>query len=1180
MEAPRKVVRQYALTSANDFPQRDPQDWQLLGSNDGGTAWTTLDVRRGEVFSRRHQRRVFALANPQAFNCYRLEIQSVSNPLEANSVQLAEIEPLGNTEQDRDPIPVFEDVITVQGEHAPSETRDQAFDGRAETKWLDYSSAHPESRSTWIQWRYYSRPDLVVTNFQQLTALKGRVSESHGTRIEAVVVGQAPEAAALFVLDGTGCVEMLRPRNGTEFGPGVRLLLQGTVRYTNDVVEFERVAPLAPENQMPAKPKHIVLDQPSDRGGGWFWAEAEGTVRSCVRVDNRLVFELEDDGRSLSVQVLHAGTGPAPPPDVRVRAEGICQTLLNPRGDRVPGILWLSSLQSLMAVGPTNATVIAPGNPRLPSEAENAISPLTEIGQIRRLGPEEFAKSPKVKIRAVVTEQLGAFVQDDTGGIEVRLDPEANHQEQTFGDLIELEGVGRWESGHGPVIVPEKVVVLGRGKLPPVQRLSYSSLASGKAVDQWVEIEAVVRATDGSHLLLDCEGREMMATIRLANASKVTGLVDATIRARGVAVVSSGARRQVQGIHLVIPSLACVEIEKAAVDPFSLPVRRIGRLLDFRSATELSHRIRIRGVVTLREDFKYFVQDPSGAAMAIPKQDVVLSTREGIESWVFWRSHSAAVADNATFAIGDLVDVVGFLEPRGYAPILTEALVHRVYAANPVAAVRADASDIALSKLDATLVTMEAELVREDRLRSQVVLTLQSGETLFRGFVQSDREVVPRIAAGSRLRVTGVCQFEPLPFAELGQSPPSFGMVIRKPGDITVLESPPWWTFRRTLTLCAGLMVLLAITLGWIRILHRQVDQRTRQLKREIDGHKQTEANLAEKTVRLREEIEERKIVQAELEDKKQSLENEIDERVRMQTEVDRVQRRLLLASRQAGMAEVATSVLHNVGNVLNSVNICTELISNLVRQSKAPGLSRLAAFLAAQNGDLEHFLAQDPRGRRIPAYLARLGAHLTDEQDYLLGQIKVLTDNVSHVKEIVARHQDYAKISGILETVTLAEIVNDALLMLRAAMDRHHIQVVADFEPAPPTSLDRHKILQILFNLLQNAKRACEESGRSDKRVKVQIRRLGKECVNVSVIDNGVGISAENLPRIFSQGFSTHKGGHGFGLHSSVLMAQDMGGSLTVRSGGLGEGAAFTLGLPARTGHIRREITIEAQGA
>src|SRR5258708_2170832 len=92
IEAPRKVVRQYALTSANDFPQRDPQAWQLLGSNDGGTTWTTLDVRRGEVFSGRHQRRIFALANPQAFNCYRLEIQSVSNSLEANSVQLAEIE--------------------------------------------------------------------------------------------------------------------------------------------------------------------------------------------------------------------------------------------------------------------------------------------------------------------------------------------------------------------------------------------------------------------------------------------------------------------------------------------------------------------------------------------------------------------------------------------------------------------------------------------------------------------------------------------------------------------------------------------------------------------------------------------------------------------------------------------------------------------------------------------------------------------------------------------------------------------------------------------------------------------------------------------------------------------------------------------------------------------------------
>ena len=138
-----RVVRQYALTSANDFPQRDPQDWRLLGSNDGGRTWTTLDVRKGELFSQRHQRRVFKLASPRAFNSYRLEIDRVRDPAAVDCVQLAEIEPLGATEDDLGPAPLLEDKITAQGDNAPSETRWQAFDGRVETKWLDRAVAEP-----------------------------------------------------------------------------------------------------------------------------------------------------------------------------------------------------------------------------------------------------------------------------------------------------------------------------------------------------------------------------------------------------------------------------------------------------------------------------------------------------------------------------------------------------------------------------------------------------------------------------------------------------------------------------------------------------------------------------------------------------------------------------------------------------------------------------------------------------------------------------------------------------------------------------------------------------------------------------------------------------------------------------------------------------------------------------
>src|SRR6187549_2007561 len=150
----KKVVQQYALTSANDFPQRDPQDWRLLGSNDGGKTWTTLDTRKGEVFRDRQQRRVFKTSNTAGFEAYRLQIDRVRDPKVANSVQLAEIELLGATEDDLEPIPIFTDTITAQGDNPPSELAVKLFDGRVETKWLDNKPRNRETCASWVQWQY------------------------------------------------------------------------------------------------------------------------------------------------------------------------------------------------------------------------------------------------------------------------------------------------------------------------------------------------------------------------------------------------------------------------------------------------------------------------------------------------------------------------------------------------------------------------------------------------------------------------------------------------------------------------------------------------------------------------------------------------------------------------------------------------------------------------------------------------------------------------------------------------------------------------------------------------------------------------------------------------------------------------------------------------------------------
>jgi signal transduction histidine kinase len=286
-----------------------------------------------------------------------------------------------------------------------------------------------------------------------------------------------------------------------------------------------------------------------------------------------------------------------------------------------------------------------------------------------------------------------------------------------------------------------------------------------------------------------------------------------------------------------------------------------------------------------------------------------------------------------------------------------------------------------------------------------------------------------------------------------------------------------------------------------------------------------------------------------------------MEERQRIEAEVERGHKQLLKASRLAGMAEVATSVLHNVGNVLNSVNVLASLIVEQVQHSKVPSVGKLASLLRQQQGDIGRFIVEE----HIPGYVERLGAHLAQEQGRMLEKTKALTESIQHIKEIVAMQQNYAKVSGLQETVSLNEIVDDALRIHDGGMVRHRVRVVRDYEPTPPVTVDRNKVLQILFNLLENAKYACDDCTGAEKHVEVQIRKLGDERVQVRVSDNGMGIPTENLSRVFDQDFSTRKGGHGFGLHSSRLAAQDMGASLTAHSVGPGLGATFALEIPIR---------------
>jgi len=330
-------------------------------------------------------------------------------------------------------------------------------------------------------------------------------------------------------------------------------------------------------------------------------------------------------------------------------------------------------------------------------------------------------------------------------------------------------------------------------------------------------------------------------------------------------------------------------------------------------------------------------------------------------------------------------------------------------------------------------------------------------------------------------------------------------------------------------------------------------------------------AGIAGKSVELTREITERKNAQAEMERLQEQL-IDASRRAGMAEVASRMQEQLVDASRRAGMAEVATSVIHNVGNVLNSVNVSHSVISERVRKSKIASLAKTSALLEQHAGDLAAFLTIDPAGQKVPKFLGKLAERLSQEQADILAELEMLGRNVGHIKEIIAVQQNYARAGGVHETLQISSLVENALQINGTSLARNCIQITREYGEVPPASLEKHKVMQILVNLVSNAKHALIDNPGGEKRLVVRTSCQDAH-LSVSVSDTGVGIAEENLARIFVHGFTTKKDGHGFGLHSAVLAAREMGGGLTVHSAGTGMGATFTLRLPLSHADYRQDL-------
>ncbi|HYO70990.1 MAG TPA: GAF domain-containing sensor histidine kinase, partial [Archangium sp.] len=319
--------------------------------------------------------------------------------------------------------------------------------------------------------------------------------------------------------------------------------------------------------------------------------------------------------------------------------------------------------------------------------------------------------------------------------------------------------------------------------------------------------------------------------------------------------------------------------------------------------------------------------------------------------------------------------------------------------------------------------------------------------------------------------------------------------------------------------------------------------------------HIASQAAISVENARLYEEV---RRAETALRQSNDELERRVEERTR---ELKQAQAHLMETARVVGMEEIASNILHDAGNALTSVVVDSDLLRRTVEESRVGRVKQVVEMMDARREDLADFLRGDPRGTLLPAYLSGLADELLQEQAVLRQGLEDLDGHVERVRTIIQMQRTYAKSTLLADECDLGGLVEEALRIHQVASRQAPVPVTKELAALPPVRVDRHRLLQILLNLLSNARSALEPVREAERYLGVRLAVEGG-WVRIQVVDNGEGLAPEVRERLFTQGFSTRKEGYGYGLHASALAARLMGGRLTLESEGPGMGAIATFEL------------------
>ena len=448
---------------------------------------------------------------------------------------------------------------------------------------------------------------------------------------------------------------------------------------------------------------------------------------------------------------------------------------------------------------------------------------LHTVAAVRGLTAEQTRQEIPVRLRGVVTffdnTLFSRFIQDETAGIYLQFPTNFVPPTLMPGQVVEVTGTGA-PGEYAPVVMVKAMRPSGEAALPPPKPVNYEQLASGTEDSQFVEITGVVRSvhpvnkTPYYHIEITTGGGRLSVFAKALPVQRFQELLDSTVRVRGICSPQFNHQRQLFAIRLMVPRTDDLEIvTPAPTDPFAAAARPIGSLLQFTPQESYGHRVKLAGTVI------YF--DP-GRALFLQdgERGVELQTKEQIP-----------------VAVGDRVEALGFVSQGDYTPLLQDAIYKKVSAGTPLPAAPLTIDQALTGDHDCQLIRVAARLIDRTQRGNEQFLILQEGRFIFQASLKQTggNDSFAAIENGSRVAVAGVCRIETGEW-EAGENwrAKSFGILLRSPEDVVVVEAPSWWTLKKVLWIAAALGFAALAAFSWVAVLRRRVAERTRELEIQI----------------------------------------------------------------------------------------------------------------------------------------------------------------------------------------------------------------------------------------------------------------------------------------------------------------------------------------------------------